>query len=225
MGNQRNPSSLHSRRRIVGIVGMAAVLIAAAALSPVLSWHFGYLGLVLGLVAALIGVGAVGAPTALRPGRVDGSVDVLRRLRGWHVVDAVEIDGVLIDHVVVAPAAVLAVVSASEPDLAATGLAAQKVRRLVRTVAADDVAVVPIAWVSPTDGTAKLARAHRVVSGVHVVDGTDPVAWLHVFRDVRFEPGQRLELCVALEARAAEHRTLAVTERVVLLPPPEPAGA
>ena len=51
MGNQSNPQS---RRRLAGIVGISAVLVTAAALSPVLSWHFGYIGLLLGLVAALV---------------------------------------------------------------------------------------------------------------------------------------------------------------------------
>jgi hypothetical protein len=222
-----NPRHQHPRRRLAGLVGILAVLITAAALSAVLPWHFGYVGLLLGVLAALLAVSAIGAPTALRPGRVagHGDIDALRRLRGWHVVDAVEIDGVLIDHVVVAPAAVLAVMTAPEPDHAATELAAQKVRRLVHSVGGDDVATVPLAWVGPTDGTTKAAptRAHRVVSGVHVVDGTNPAGWLHVFREVQFAPGLRLELCAALEARAVEHRVLAVTDRAALLPP-GPAG-
>ena len=62
-----NPSNPHSRRAF-GLGGIGAVLVAATALSPVLPWHFGYLGLFLGIVAALVAVGAIGAPTALRPG-------------------------------------------------------------------------------------------------------------------------------------------------------------
>ena len=83
---------------------------------------------------------------------------------------------------------------------------------------------MPIVWTGPT-GDTSLARTHRVVGGVHIVDGTDPSAWLHLFREVAFAPGPRLELCAALEARAAEHRTVGVGERVGLLPPPEQAAA
>src|SRR6185312_1329302 len=171
----------HSRnRRLVGLGGIGAVLIAAAALSPVVPWHFGYLGLALGLVAALVAVGAVGAPTALRPRTVagPGSIDALRGLRGWHLVDAVEVDGATVDHVVVAPAAVLAVVDAPQDDLAAAHEAAQRVRRLVHGAASPAVPVVPMVWLYSPDG---VRHPHRVVDGVHLVDGTNPAAWLHLF--------------------------------------------
>src|SRR6476469_2427099 len=143
-----NPHS-RNRRRLVGLGGIGAVLVTAAALAPVVPWHFGYLGLFLGIVAALVAVGAIGAPTALRPGRVatHGSIDALRGLRGWHVVDAVELDGAIIDHVVVAPAAVLAIVAAAPNDLASASLAAQRLRRLVGSAASDEVSVVPMVWV------------------------------------------------------------------------------
>lgn len=226
MGNSRKSPSRKSpsRRRLAGLGGIAAVLVAAAAVSPVVPWHLGYPGLALGIVAALAAVGAIGAPTALRPGRVPGtgSIDALRGLRGWHLVEGVELDGAIVDHVVVAPAAVLAVVAAPQDDLVAASEAAQRVRRLVDAAGASDIPVVPMVWRYAPDGT---GRTHRVVEGVHVVDGTNPAAWLHLFREVSFAPGPRLELCAALEARAAEHRALAVGQRVGLVPPPEPAGA
>lgn len=216
MGN--NP---HSRTRLFGV---AAVAIAAAALTPVLPWHFGYFGLLLGLVAALVAVGAIGAPTALRPGRTATRVDALRGLRGWHVVDAVELDGTIVDHVVVAPSAVLAIVAGTTGDRTAAEQAARLVGRLVEDAGtgSDAVSVVPMIWTSPADGA---KSAHRVVGGVHVVDGSNPAGWLHLFREARFAPGPRLELCAALEARAVEHRPLAVGDRIGLVPPPEPAGA
>jgi hypothetical protein len=183
----------------------------------------GYAGLVLGVVAVALTIGlALTVVPARRPRT--SPISALGRLRGWHVVDDVAVDSVEIDHVVVAPAAVLAIVTENhtperhpDRDLDAAERAAARVREFLRMRRAGDTVVVPVVWVSGPEAPS-IDGGHRLVAGVHVVDGENPAAWLHVFREARLAGVQRLELCRELDAAVPPRSTAARSIRHVRPP-------
>jgi hypothetical protein len=174
--------------------------------------------------AAVFVIWAVGA--LARRSRATSPVSALKRLRGWHVVDHIAADAADVDHVVVAPAAVLAIVTEKhagdhEPahDLHVAERAAAQVREFLRTRSAGDAVVVPVVWVTGPDAP-DLAGGHRLVSGVHIVDGDDPGAWLHVFRDARLAGADRLRLCRELDASMASVPTVRALRPTRAVAPP-----
>jgi hypothetical protein len=179
----------------------------------------GLAGLLLALVGICVAVAFVRTARAAR-----APLDRLRGLRGWHVVT--DVAGT--DAVVVTPRAVLAITT-ERPDAAARDLdgaekAAHRVRELVHTLPSSDVTVVPVIWVDGPD--ARRNQAHRVLAGVHVVDGTDPSRWLHVFGEERVDGRTRYQLAAAFERCTAGRGGAPRRRRSVgLLPPPEVAGA
>jgi hypothetical protein len=146
-------------------------------------------------------------------------------LRGWHVADLVRLADGTLDHVVVAPAALLAVTATTHApgpaDLAAAERAAQQVRELARHAGVPDAVVVPVVQVSDPAGA---SDGHRVVHGVHVVGDAASHAWLKQFREARIAAAPRIALARALDRRAeTPQRTRRRVE--ALIAPPEPAGA
>lgn len=128
-------------------------------------------------------------------------LDTLRGIRGWHVSDDVPIADSTIDHVVVTPAAVLAVLDhdatpVSAHDLAAAERAAQQVRNHLRAAHGAQSLVVPVVWRTGAD-----ADAHLLVDGVHLVDGGRAEAWTHLFREPRLTAATRLGVAAELERR------------------------
>ncbi len=191
-----------------------------------MSWlPTGYVGLMLGIDAvAVIVIWAVGALTPRN--RATSPVAALKRLRGWHVVDEIAAEVADVDHVVIAPAAVLAIVTEDhagdgEPvrDLHGAERGAAQVREYLRARNAGDTVVVPVVWVCGA-GSSDLAGGHRLVAGVHIVDGDDPGAWLHVFRDARLAGPDRLRLCRELDASMATVPTVRGLRPPRALPPP-----
>jgi hypothetical protein len=185
----------------------------------------GYVWLMLGIDAvAVFIIWAVGVLTR-RP-RATSRVSALKQLRGWHVVDDIAADAADVDHVVVAPAGVLAIVTEDhgddrEPahDLHAAERAAAQVREFLRMRSAGDAVVVPVVWVNGA-AAPDLVGGHRLVSGVHIVDGDDPGAWLHVFRDARLAGADRLRLCRELDASMASVPTVRALRATRPVPPP-----
>ncbi len=185
----------------------------------------GYVWLMLGIDAvAVFVIWAVGTFTPRT--RAVSPVSALKRLRGWHVVDEIAAEVADVDHVVIAPAAVLAIVTEDRDgdreqagDLHAAERGAAQVREYLRGRSAGDAVVVPVVWVSGSD-TPDLAGGHRLVSGVHIVDGDDPGAWLHVFRDARLAGADRLRLCRELDASMASVPTVRRLRAPRAVPPP-----
>lgn len=172
----------------------------------------GVAGLALGIVAVVITVGLAAAFVPARTPRTS-PVAALGRLRGWHVVDDVALEAAEVDHVVVAPAAVLAIVLENHQgdahpvrDLDVAERAAAQVREFLQLRRAGDTVVVPVVWVSGPDAPV-VDGGHRLVSGVHIVDGENPAAWLHVFREARLAGADRLRVCRELDAAVPAART------------------
>ena len=187
----------------------------------------GYVWIMLGIDAVAVFVFVIWAVGALAPRpQATSPVAALKRLRGWHVVDHIAADAADADHVVIAPAAVLAIVTEEHGgdherarDLHAAERAAAQVREFLRARSAGDAVVVPVVWVSGSDAP-DLTGGHRLVSGVHIVDGDDPGAWLHVFRDARLAGADRLRLCRELDASMASVPTVRALRPTRPVPPP-----
>lgn len=222
----------------------------AAPISAPMSWlPTGYAGLVLGLIAVVLTVGLVHSIRSRRSTQVSS----LRGVRGWHVVDDIAVDAgtddahpgrtAQVDHLVVAPAAVLAIVTENRchveqqrcdqscTDHSCTGCtdidvaerAAARVREFLRDRRAGDAVVVPVVWASGPDAP---ADGHRLVDGVHVVDGDNPGAWLHLFRDARLAGPDRMRLCSELDRHVRTRRIRPRARRPVgPVPPPAAADA
>ena len=152
-------------------------------------------------------------------------------LRGWHVVDRVRLDddaaGPTLDHVIVAPAALLAVTATTHApgraDLHAAEHAAAQVRELARRTGVPDAVVVPVVLVSGSDAVMRTPGGHRIVAGVHLVDDAAPHAWLQLFREARIPAAPRIALARALDERRAESPRRSRRRAGVLLAPPEAA--
>lgn len=151
----------------------------------------------------------------------------LAGLSGWHVADRVRLAGatadaaVTLDHVVVAPAALLAVTEAGHApdpaDLRSAERAAHRLRQFARAEGVADAVVVPVLRVSGPGGP---AGGHRIVDGVHVIDDSTPVNWLRLFRDPRLAPQPRIQLARALDRVAvAPRRSRSRTPRPTVVPP------
>lgn len=188
----------------------------------------GVAGLVLGIVTVFVTVRFALALVPARSARTS-AVSSLRRLRGWHVVDDAAVDAAVdcaeVDHVVVAPAAVLAIVTENHTapgqparDLHSAERAAARVREYLRMHRAGDTVVVPVVWVSGPEAPS-IDGGHRLVEGVHVVDGDNPGAWLHVFREARLDGADRLRVCRELDAAVPPAR-VAPTRSIRPVSPP-----
>jgi hypothetical protein len=181
----------------------------------------GYAGALLAIVAVLIAARLVLSPR--RPGSLQQS---LAGLSGWHVADQVRLADQTLDHVVVAPAALLAVTEASHApasaDLHGAERAAHRLRQFARAEGVAEAVVVPVLRVS---GPEAPAGGHHIVDGVHVIDDSTPVAWLRLFRDPRLEPQPRVDLARALDRLAAAPRRHRSHADLPLVVPPDAAAA
>lgn len=140
------------------------------------------------------------------------SVEALRRARGWTVFDNLPFDRVDVDHVVVTPAAVLAVESkwhGASPtqeigrarmsrDCANAHAAARKLRSLLRSYGLHDAATVTPVLMVWGPGAPDLAEGFRIVDGVYVVDGNHPYLWRHRFSAPLVAADRRVEISDAI---------------------------
>jgi hypothetical protein len=171
---------------------------------------------VLAVVAVLLAVtGLATAPSTTKHRLAERwSVDVLRHVPGWQVLDATNAGEV--DRVIAAPGAVLAVVvrsTNSDSDRAAAAAAADQVRRMLR-VGRERAAHPVVAVLAVTCHDAIPGDGYTVTDAVHVVDGIRPERWLHRFA----EPGVAADERLAVVATFAPHepapqRTLRPTWR------------
>lgn len=212
----------------------ASVVIAAIAILfvPFASLRQGYSGLVLAVIALLVIISLVSLESpAADPEVADGwSLAPLRKARGWWVIDKLPFDRDDVDHVVVAPAGVLAVETRYHPstasadptaaeerlqrELRSAERSAHKVRLLMRAEQLRNAApVVPvlIVW-GPSAPT--LPDGHELRNGVHLVDGAHPQRWMHLFAAPRVSLGLRRDLQARFEQFAS--RTAGIDARVML---------
>jgi hypothetical protein len=198
-------------RSYLALVGVALGTIVAIAAVPHIPVRHGAAGIILAGIALLVIISMVGLNTPALDGQLaeQWSLAGLRKLRGWHVTDNVPFEREDVDHVVVAPSAVLAVEtkyhSRANPDSSAetdrhrrelhsADRAAHKIRLLLRAEQLRDAAqVVPvlIVW---GPGAPELPDGYRLEDGVHLVDGNHPELWMHLFNAPRLTPSIRRDL-------------------------------
>jgi hypothetical protein len=199
-------------------VGVAAVV--AILIFPGLPLRQAGVGLVLGGIGALVIVSMVGMKNPVLDGRFaeQWSLDGLRKVRGWGVVDNLPFEREDVDHVVVAPSAVLAVetkyharalpgstveTTRHRRDLDAAERAAHKIRLLLRAENLRDAAVVVPVLIVWGPGAPELPDGHRVDDGVHVIDGNHPELWMELFSVPRLTPTVRRDLFTRFTRYAA----------------------
>jgi hypothetical protein len=198
-------------RSYLGLIGVTVGALAAIAAVPHIPLRQGYAGIVLGAIAMLVAISMVGLNNPAMDGRLaeQWSLDGLRKLRGWHVTDNIPFEREDVDHVVVAPSAVLAVETKyhsraypgtnadserHQRDLNAAERAAQKIRLLMRAEQMRDAAVVVPVLIVWGPGAPELPEGHRLEDGVHLVDGNHPELWMHLFNAPRLAPSLRRDL-------------------------------
>lgn len=204
------------RTYLVAILALAAV-IAAAVFVPVANVGQRYTGALLGVAAVLIVLLLAGHqnPASQQTAIEAWTLAPLRRARGWTVIDKLPFDRKDVAHVVLTPAAALAVecryyAACADGDaerlareVHSAERAAQKVRLLVRIEGLRSVApVVPvlIVW---GPGAPKLVDGHELRGDVHLVDGAHPRLWMPLFNDTRLSTTLRRDL----QQRFARHAT------------------
>ena len=195
------------RTYLIAALALAVVVIGAA-LVPVASVPQRCIGVLLGVAAVLLVLTLAGQcnPTSQQSAIEAWSLAPLRRARGWTVIDKLPFDRKDVAHVVITPAAVLAVECRYHPASAATDpqrlgrelqsaeRAAQKLRLLLRIEGLRHVAsVVPvlIVW---GPGAPALTGGHEVRGDVHLVDGAQPRLWMPMFNQSRLSMGLRRDL-------------------------------
>jgi hypothetical protein len=198
---------------------MAVAAIVAVAVVPELPVRQGYAGVLLGAVGMLVAVSLVGLDTPARDGRParQWSLDGLGTVRGWRIIDNVPFTHGDVDHVVVAPAAVLAVQTTvrgrefrdpqvegagHRSDLAAAHRAARAVGAILHKHALPE-AVVPVLAVRGP-GAPELPDGHRLDGDVHVVDSEHPERWMHLFDTARLPVATRVAVLRDLESYMAK---------------------
>lgn len=214
-------------RSYAALAGLALVASVIVATVPQLSLHEGYAGVALAALAGLVALSLIALPTPARDGHLAERwrVQAVRSARGWYLTEDLPFEGRHVDHIVIAPSAVLAVESvfrgpwsaaAGEPteqharDLAAADRAAQQVRLVLRAGEhgqsagySSGVAAVEPVLVVHGPGSPKLPTGYRFENGVHVVDGDHPERWMHVFGAPRLAEAARRDLHTAFQQFAA----------------------
>lgn len=212
-------------RGYLAILATAAAVVVAISTVPELPLHHNYLGVVLGAIAMMAAISLVGLPSPARDGRFAEQWSFLgvRRVRGWYVTDEIAFDREAVDHVIVAPAAVLAVTTRfcaraaagddqaraqHKRDLHSASRAAQKVRLLMRAEQLRDAAPVLPVLVLWGPGAPALPEGSRIEDGVHLIDGDHPELWMHLFNAPDLAPALRRDLYLRF-ARIAGRRAAA----------------
>jgi hypothetical protein len=195
---------------------LGAVVIAVIAAVPAVALQQGYTGLVLGVLAMLVVISLVaqGNPATDPAVAERWSLAPLRKVRGWSVTDNLPFERDDIDHVVVTPAAVLAVETRYHAtpaaadrlrrDLASAERAAHKVRLFLRAERLRDAAVVVPVLIVWGPGAPDLADGHRSYDGVHLVDGSHPERWMDLFSATKLTTATRRDLHARFQRFAAD---------------------
>jgi hypothetical protein len=207
------------------LTAVAVVGILVALFVPFISPRQGYASLVLAVLATLLVISMVSLENPATDDEVaDGwTLSPLRKARGWWVVDKLPFERDDVDHVVVAPAGILAVESRYHPtartperlasELRSAERSSHKVRLLLRAERMRNIApVVPvlIVW---GPGAPELADGYEVRDGVHMVDGSRPQRWMHLFAASGLSLGLRRDLAARFERFA--NRTAGIDARVM----------
>jgi hypothetical protein len=207
-------------RSYLALVGIGIAAVTVIAVFPRVPLRQGTVGLVLGAVAMMIVISMVSLNNPAMDGRLaeQWSLDGLRKVRGWYVTDNLPFEREDVDHVVVAPSAVLAVepkyhsraypgsradIERHQRDLRAAEHAARKVKLFLTSQQLREPAPVVAVLIVWGAGAPDLPNGHRTDGAVRVVDGRHPELWMHLFNAPRLDAGTRRDLHARIEKFAA----------------------
>lgn len=203
-----------SEAAFLGWVGVAA---AAIGLTPLLRWRGFLLGVLIGCTFTLLAVTVMRVGNAqVRGAWAEGwSLESLRKVSGWLVTENLPFHGVDVDHVVVTPAAVLAIetkyhgsgydtatnLKRHKQDLDATKAAERKINSYLRSLKLPTQVPTHGVLMVWGPGRPRLDSGWREDDGVLVVDADNPELWSHRFA----APVLDLELRREIHRRISEY--------------------
>jgi hypothetical protein len=210
-------------RSYLGLVAVTAGAELVLWLAPPFRYKEFYAGWILGAVTILVALSVARFDDPQVRGHLGEqfSLEALRKVRGWLVVENLRFEHTDVDHIVVTPSGVLAVetkwhsralpaadAARKRHDLAAARAASAKVRSFLRSKKLlDGIAVMPllIIW---GPGSPTLPDGYKVVDDVYVVDGDHPELWAHRFNAPLLSAKRRAavhEAFIAYLRQRAEH--------------------
>jgi hypothetical protein len=191
-------------RDYVGLVCVLAIVVAALLVVPVMPMRQLFIGFAVGAIAMAV----VFSAARFDDWQVRGylaetlSLESLRKVPNWLIVDNLPFDGVDVDHVVVTPSGVLAVESkhhnavsaaTARRDLDDARRAARKIRLFLGPKGHAQVTITPVLMIWGP-GKPALPQGVRLVDGVYLVDPDRPELWSYQFAAPLLAPAQRVQI-------------------------------
>lgn len=203
-------------RDYFGLAALAAAVLVGVLFVPGVPMRQLLVGIVVGAItmAAVLGGARFETPPTRGYLADTFSLDSLRQVPDWLVIDNLPFDGVDVDHVIVTPAGVLAVestnhVAGSEAtfhrDIAAAYRAARTIRLLLRSEGHALATVTPVLMVWGP-GAHELPKGFRLVDDVYIVDPAHPELWAYRFAAPLMAPAQRTQVHDVLASYAQTRR-------------------
>lgn len=219
-------------RGYLGLVALPVVMIAAAFATPPFRWKEFYLGLVVGGLVMLVAVSVAGFDRWQMRGHLAEtfSIESLRKVAGWSVIENLPFDGVDVDHVVITPSGVLAVESKyfgavkdrafiHERALGArrsAAEAARKVRLLLQSKKLHELVTVTPVLMVWGPGAPDFPEGHRLLDGVYVVQADHPQLWSYLFQAPRVSTADRARVRAAID-EYLKHKRIVDAQRTAPL--------
>ena len=203
-------------RDYFGLAAVAAAVIAGIVLVPGVPMRQLLVGIVLGAItmSAVLSASRFDAPQMRGYLAETFSLESLRKVPNWLIIDNLPFDDVDVDNVVVTPSGVLAVESkhhaaVSEAtfhrDIAAAYRAARKIRLFLRSKGHALATVTPVLMVWGP-GSHELPKGFRLVDDVYIVDPAHPELWAYRFAAPLMAPAQRTQVYDVLASYAQTRR-------------------
>jgi hypothetical protein len=201
-------------RSTLGFLAYVVVLIVAISVLPFIRWQLLLIGFVLGTAVTVIvlAILRVSDPVVHGSWAEQSSLESLRKVPSWLVTENLPFSDVDVDHVVVAPACVLAIETKYRGRVSTGSLAAERHQReldatlgAARKVSsflsscklsvAPEVTPVLMVW---GPGKPDLPNGAREERRVIVVDAANPQVWSHRFAAPRLQQDSRQEIHQAI---------------------------
>jgi hypothetical protein len=209
-------------RAYLGLAAVPLVLVAVAFATPSFPFKDLCVGFAVGGVVMTLALSAANFDSRPMCGHLAEtfSLESLRKVSGWTVIENLPFDGVDVDHVVITPSGVLAVEtkyfgplirgSQAERDRVAQAresatAAARKVHLFLRSEKLHEaVKITPVLMVWGP-GAPRFTETHRVLAdGVHVVQAEHPQLWSHLFQAPLVSVATRERVSQALDRYVAK---------------------
>ncbi|MDT4973091.1 MAG: hypothetical protein QOG22_3234, partial [Pseudonocardiales bacterium] len=208
-------------RAYLSLVPLPIMVIAVAIVTPSFPFKQFYIGLAVGGLVMMVTISLAGFDSRQMHGHMAEtfSLESLRKVSGWTVIENLPFDGVDVDHVVITPSGVLAVETkffglvakgtAYERERAAAARrsaseSARKVRSFLRSKKLHELVTVTPVLMVWGPGSPAFSEGHRLVDGVYVVRAEHPQLWSHLFQAPRVSVVDRAQVHTAIDEYLAK---------------------